>query len=194
MLICKLLLLLVFSLGKATADDLLKSVQAQLVQVERVAGHFRQEKQLKFLRKPLVSEGEFIYQSHRGLVWATQSPVASILLVNDNRLLSNQGEQALPPSFARVFQAMLGGDLGRLQDDFSIDGAINAAQWHLQLTPKDPLMAKVIHSLSLAGDNEVRALVILETSGNQSKISFEQISHPLQLSPEQAANFERLSP
>ena len=46
----------------------------------------------------------------------------------------------------------------------------------------------------LSGDNELRLLEIQETGGNISQIKFDKITHPTQLTPEQEADFEHLSP
>ena len=43
--------------------------------------------------------------------------------MNDTRLLTAQGELAVPAAFGKVFKAMLGGDLNQLSDGFSITGS-----------------------------------------------------------------------
>ncbi|WP_445371382.1 outer membrane lipoprotein carrier protein LolA [Methylomonas sp. HW2-6] len=187
-------LLLWLSATAAQADDALAAIKSRLVPAAIVQGHFRQEKQLKFLSKPLVSEGEFTFQQQRGVIWKTVSPVESVLLIGENRLITSQGEQALPASFGRVFPAMLGGDFAELSADFSASAEMQADSWRLTLLPKDPLLGKAIAAIYLAGDSELRSVEIRETGGNVSRIGFDRISRPAQLSPEQAAEFARLSP
>ncbi len=194
MIILRILLLWASLLGLVWADDALDQVRARLNKAEIAQGRFRQEKQLTFLNKPLLSEGEFVYWQNGGVIWKTLIPVASTLLVGDERMVSAQGEQAMPPSFGRLIPALLGGDLARLREDFTIQGALQPDTWSLQFVPKDPLVAKVIADLTLSGDSDLRGMEIHEVSGNRSRIAFEQISHPQQLPPEQAAEFERLSP
>ena len=60
--------------------------------------------------------------------------------------------------------------------------------------PKDELLKKIISSILLSGDNELRLLEIRETGGNITHIKFDQITHPASLTPEQEADFEHLSP
>lgn len=193
-MLSKIFLLLWLASSAAWAGDVLEQIASQLSKAEISQGHFTQEKQLKFLHKPLLSAGEFTYQQSQGVIWKTLQPVVSLLLVNDSRLLSNQGEQAVPPGFARVLQAILGGNLAQLNEDFVVSGEIQAAQWTVQLQPKDPLVGKIIAGLTLSGDSELRSLEIRETSGNLATIRFEHITHPQQLSPEQQAEFARLQP
>ena len=157
----------------AQAEDTLTQIRARLPQTEIVQGHFSQEKQLKFLSKPLVSQGEFVFWQEHGVLWKTLSPVASTLLINNSRLLSNHGEQAIPVSFGRIFPALLGGDWTKLQADFNLNATLQTESWQIELVPKDPLLAKAIASLHLGGDSELRQLEIHEVSGNQSIIRFE---------------------
>lgn len=193
--ISRRLLALLLSLAQpALAEDILDQIKGRLTATDIVQGQFRQEKQLKFLSKPLVSEGDFTYSQGRGVIWNTVKPLVSQLLVSDSRLLTSQGQQTIPPSFGRVFPAMLGGDLAVLRADFAISGTAHTDHWQLQLVPNDPLLAKVIAGITLDGDRELRTVEIRETGGNLSRISFEAIRHPQQLSPEQAADFARLSP
>ena len=187
------LLLLVLS-GFTQAEDALTQIRARLPQTEIIQGRFSQEKQLKFLSKPLVSQGEFVFWQAHGVLWKTLSPMVSTLLINNSRLLSSQGEQAIPASFGRIFPALLGGDWERLQTDFNVNSTLQTEYWQIELLPKDPLLAKVIARLLISGNNELRQLDIHEVSGNQSIIRFDDIEHPAQLPPAQLSEFERLSP
>jgi outer membrane lipoprotein-sorting protein len=174
------------------ADDALSQINSRLTKALITQGEFEQQKHLKVLRKPLVSQGNFTYHQRKGVIWQTLNPVTSILLVNESHLITAQGEQLIPATFGSVFQAMLGGDLSKLQDSFIIT-AKQGDSWQLQLQPKDAMLQKIIQSIELSGDNEIRALVIQESNGNRSDIHFSHIEHPQQLNPEQVAHFERLS-
>jgi len=190
----KVLFLFFLLSGQSYAGDVLAEITARLAKTEITQGDFQQEKQLKILRKPLQSKGTFTYHQSKGVIWKTLSPVASLLLVNDTRLLTGQGEQAVPAALSKVFKAMLGGDLNQLSDGFSITGAAQEASWRLALTPKDELLKKIIGSMVLSGDNELRLLEIQEAGGNMTRITFSQITHPTQLTRQQEADFEHISP
>ena len=190
----KILLLFQLSFNHSYADDVLAKITTHLVKTEITQGNFQQEKRLKILRKPLISTGTFTYHQTKGVIWKTLTPVASLLLVNDARLLTNQGELAVPAAFGKVFTAMLGGDLNQLSDGFSITGSDQEPAWQIELKPKDEQLKKIISSIMLSGDNELRLLEIQESGGNISQIKFDKITHPTQLTPEQEADFEHLSP
>ena len=190
----KILLLFLFSFNHSYADDVLAKITSRLVKTEITQSDFQQEKRLKILRKPLISTGTFTYHQTKGVIWKTLTPVPSLLLVDDIRLLTAQGEQAVPAAFGKVFKAMLGGDLKQLADGFSISGTDQKTSWQLELKPKDELLTKLINSIVLSGDNELRLLEIKESGGNITLIKFAQITHPTQLTAEQEADFEHLSP
>ena len=173
---------------------MLAQITTHLAKTEITQGNFQQEKRLKILRKPLISTGSFTYHQTKGVIWKTLTPVPSLLLVNDTRLLTGQGELSVPAAFGKVFKAMLGGDLNQLSDGFSISGSDQKTVWQIELKPKDELLKKIISSIALSGDNELRLLEIKEAGGNISLIKFDKITHPTQLTPEQEADFEHLSP
>jgi len=193
-MILKALFLFLLSCNLSYAADVLANITIQLVKTPITQGEFQQEKRLKILRKPLISKGSFTYSQSKGVIWKTLTPIPSLLLVNEAHLLTGQGEQAVPPAFGKVFKAMLGGDLQQLSEGFVITGEAKKSAWRLQLTPKDELLKKIISSMVLSGDTELRVLDIQEVNGNLTRISFAQITHPEQLTHQQQADFERLSP
>jgi hypothetical protein len=194
MIILKTLLLFLLSFNLSYADDVLAQITNRLAKKEITQGDFQQVKQLKILRKPLISTGTFTYHQTKGVIWKTQTPVPSLLLVNDAHLLTTQGELEVPAAFGKVFKAMLGGDLNQLNDGFLISGSDQITAWQIELKPKDEQLKKIISSITLSGDNELRVLEIQESGGNISQIKFDKITHPTQLTPEQEADFEHLSP
>lgn len=194
MIIPKALLIFLLSFNHSYAADVLAEITARLLKSPMTQGNFQQEKHLKILRKPLMSTGMFTYHQGKGVIWKTLTPIPSLLLVNESHLLTGQGEQAVPAAFGKVFKAMLGGDLNQLAEGFLITGEDKKTAWQLQLTPKDEFLKKIISTILLAGDTELRLLEIQEVTGNLTRISFTQITHPIQLTSEQEADFERLSP
>ena len=187
-----LLYLLLFNQGFAN-EDVLAGIAARLIKTDITQGDFHQQKQLKVLRKPLIATGTFTYHQSKGVIWKTLTPVVSLLLVNESKLVTGQGEQAVPAAFGKVFKAMLGGDLAALGEGFTITASEQKTSWQLVLTPKDEMLQKIISTLQLSGDTELRQLEIRETGGNITSIRFANISHPQHLSAEQEADFARLS-
>lgn len=189
----KTLMLVLLVVNQSSADEIaLTEISARLIKTPITQGDFHQQKHLKVLRKPLISTGSFTYHQSKGVIWKTLTPVPSILLVNESKLLTGQGEQAVPAAFGKVFKAMLGGDLAELTNGFSITGTNQKTAWQLELIPKDEMLKKIISTIVLSGDTEVRSLEIREAGGNFTQINFEHITHPSDISPEQEADFKRL--
>jgi len=172
----------------------LTEIAERLAKTPIAQGDFHQQKHLKVLHKPLISTGTFTYHQDKGVIWKTLTPVISLLLVNESKLLTGQGEQAVPAAFGKVFKAMLGGDISTLTEGFNITGIDQKTSWQLELIPKDDMLKKIISTMVLSGDTELRNLEIREAGGNVTLITFTNITHPTQLSGEQEADFERLSP
>ena len=192
-IILKALLLFLLSITYSYADDALTEITSHLIKTPITQGAFQQEKRLKILRKPLISTGTFTYHQSKGVIWKTLTPIPSLLLVNESHLLTGQSEQAAPAAFGKVFKAMLSGNLNQLAESFLITGEYRKMSWQLRLTPKDAFLKKIISTILLSGDTELRVLEIQEVTGNLTRISFTQITHPTQLTSEQEADFERLS-
>jgi hypothetical protein len=188
------MLLLLIPVTQSYATELLADITSRLVKAPITQATFQQEKHLKILSRPLMSSGLFTYDQSKGVIWKTLAPAPSLLLVNESQLISGQGEQNVPAAFGKVFKAMLGGDLNELTEGFLLTGEHKNNTWQLQLTPTDQFLQKIISTITLSGDSELRALELQEVTGNFTRISFTQISHPNQLSTEQEADFERLSP
>jgi len=188
-----LLYCLAFSQGVA-GEAVLTEIAARLAKTPITQGDFHQQKHLKVLHKPLISTGTFTYHQSKGVIWKTLTPVVSLLLVNESRLLTGQGEQAVPAAFGKVFKAMLGGDLIGLTDGFSVTGTDQKTVWQLELTPKDETLQKNYQHDGAVG--RYRAALAGNTRSRRQchPHYFDNITHPAQLSDEQEADFERLSP
>lgn len=195
MILLKALLLYLLVFGQGIAGEaVLTEIAARLAKTPIAQGDFHQQKHLKVLHKPLISTGTFTYDQNKGVIWKTLTPVASLLLVNESKLLTGQGEQAVPAAFGKVFKAMLGANISALTEGFSVNATDQKSSWQLELTPKDDMLKKIISIMVLSGDTELRALEIREAGGNVTRITFDNITHPAQLTGEQEADFERLSP
>lgn len=191
----KVLLLYLSVVGQIFSDEnTLNQISTRLVKSLIVQGDFKQEKKLKMLNKPLISTGKFTYHQHKGAIWKTLTPVSTLVLMNESTLLTEQGEQTIPEAFANVFKAMLSGDFKNLESHFFVMATNHETSWQIELKPKDELLQRIISTLTLTGDTELRSLDIAEVGGNSTFISFDKTTHSSQLSLEQEGDFEPLQP
>ncbi|WAL79306.1 outer membrane lipoprotein carrier protein LolA [Shewanella sp. DAU305] len=159
---------------------------------ETVRGHFVQSRQLKVLKKPLISQGQFIFDKEQGLIWQQIKPFESLLILKDKQLIQRDSQGRVQISKAdasasaaamgellpSLVRAMLGGDISGLSENFElhflgterlkIESLSPDGQWQLGLTPKDPLMKKAIANMVLEGSDVLQSLVLLSAAPNVS--------------------------
>ncbi|QFU24830.1 outer membrane lipoprotein carrier protein LolA [Shewanella eurypsychrophilus] len=171
----------------------IKPISDRLELGEHARGKFTQYRQLKVLKKPLVSHGSFIFDAQLGLAWKQERPFKSTLILKDNELIQidssgelhvskasdNRGAGALAQTLPLLLKALLSGELETLDKHFHFYLLASSANapWMIGLKPKDPLLLKAIPQLVLEGDEQVTALTLLSTNGDSSKIEFEEIDN-----------------
>lgn len=167
---------------------------------ETVRGHFVQSRQLKVLKKPLISQGQFIFDQTQGLIWQQIKPFESLLILKDKQLFQRDSQGRVQVSKAdasasaaamgdllpSLVRAMLGGDISGLSENFELHFLITDrlspdGQWQLGLTPKDPLMKKAIANMVLEGSDVLQSLVLLSAAPNvtpqdMTRIDFSALS------------------
>lgn len=164
---------------------------------ETVRGNFVQSRQLKVLKKPLISQGQFIFDQTQGLIWQQIKPFESLLILKDKQLIQRDSQGRVQVSKAdasasaaamgdllpSLVRAMLGGDISGLSENFELHFLITDklnteklspeslspdGQWQLGLTPKDPLMKKAIANMVLEGSDVLQSLVLLSAAPSVS--------------------------
>lgn len=208
-LLTTLLLISSASFGAVNQTDFtaLFSQQASSAELEQLAlqlspspqakGLFTQYRYLKVLKKPLVSNGNFVFAKQLGIVWQQQSPFSSTLILQAGRLtqIDSQGQiqvtQAQQSASASqlshlmptLLNALLSGNLQTLQQHFklSIDSAnSNNPQWQLGLIPIDPMVQKAMPRLVLSGETQIQTLILFSDNQDRSRIEFsELVEQPL---------------
>ena len=183
------------------APDLAQSVRERLVQAPVLRGEFEQQKQVQGFAKPLVSRGSFVVARERGVLWLTKTPFASQLRLTRDEIKATQNgavafrlDASKEPS-VRVINglmfALLNGDIGGLAEHFKIEGRAEGKSWQLQLTPHSAALAKLMTSIELNGEAQVRSIRIDEANGDKTVIRFSaQSTEPAQLNADEARQFE----
>jgi len=183
------LLLLMSLASNVFAADAIKDSSTPLALLSKfkpltvASGTFVQNKYFTVLKNPVTSTGELYLDQALGFVWHTSKPIASTLLLKQDGLYSVDHRQqqkkinnATP--IATVLMSALSGDVAALESEFTLvqkppqkglgSGSENIC---LQLTPKDPVIAKVMRIIELCGKDTVEHLVLFETSGNRTEIA-----------------------
>jgi len=202
-----LCLLLVSLAGNVFAADDVKGLSSDIAQVQDTAplallsqfkpltiasGSFVQNKYFTVLKNPIVSTGELYLDQALGFVWHTSKPIASTMILKDAGLFSidhrqqqKQINNATP--IATVLMSALSGDVAALESEFTLtektwpDSELSQGVSEnvcLVLTPKDAIIAKVMRTIELCGQDTVDHLVLYEASGNRTEIAIKLTEVP----------------
>lgn len=158
-------------------DEVLKLLAA------RRHGHvgFTEVHEMAMLEAPLTSSGELFYDAPDRLEKRTLEPKAESLVLDHGVLTARSGhrqhvlELAAYPQvvpFVESIRATLAGDRSALERYFTIDFAGDVAHWKLQLTPKDPAVARSVQGVTISGAaGTIEKLEIRQSDGDRSLIT-----------------------
>ena len=113
----------------ARAADDLAMVQQRVAQVEVLRGRFEQEKRITGFKNPLRSQWRFVVSRQQGVIWTTDKPFPSEVVITRDRILSRQRdgsqrvevdgrEQPALRSVNAMMFALVSGDVGALSARF----------------------------------------------------------------------------
>ena len=189
-------------LPPARAADDLAVVKQRVAQVEVLRGRFDQEKRITGFRNPLRSQGRFVVSRQQGVVWTTEKPFPSEVVITRDRILSRQRDgstrveldarqQPAMRSVNAIMFALMSGDVQALSSQFNVEATREGQGWRLKLTPKSAMLAKAFQSLTLQGDRYVRQVEIIEANQDRTRIQFTALSEaPATLNADEARRFE----
>jgi outer membrane lipoprotein-sorting protein len=165
--------------------DSWEQLREQAGKVETIRAGFIQEKHLRILTKPLVSEGIFYYQAPRSLRWEYKSPVRSILLMHQGKIRRYiEGSSGLTEDSSAGLQAMQSvlQEITRwLKGDFGSNPMFSASlkmEGKIVLTPRDKAFASIIKRIELVLSDRpgvIKSVTIYEGKDSFTKIEFQNV-------------------
>jgi len=195
-----LVALLAAAAGPAAGGDLLHDVEARLDHARVSRGEFVQEKRLVGIARPLKGHGSFVVDRERGVLWRTEAPFRSVLKITRREIVQTDGTQVLMhlaadrepavKAVSAVLFATFAADLSALARYFSFEGDAGGAVWHLTLRPKDPGLARLISTLELAGEHDVRRVDLTAASGDLLHVEFLKVETASAPTAVEAADLE----
>jgi hypothetical protein len=190
--------------AKAAAAPKLDELLSQWKRSPGLYAKFRDEKHLAMLDAPLVSEGTIHFAPPQRLARRTETPIASVLVIDGNKLSFGDaqgkggesmdlGTNPVARLFVDSFIKLLEGDRPGLEKMFRVDLAGRAGGgWKMTLVPKISPMDKVIKELVIVGTGAGAALSemdVRETSGDWTHTVFTAVDVNRKYTP---AEIERL--
>jgi hypothetical protein len=164
---------------------------------------FREEKHLAMLDAPLVTEGTIHFAPPGRLARRAESPIASVLLIEGDKLRFGDAEggqsvdlatNPVARLFVDSFVKLLEGDRPGLERLFRVTLAARAGGgWRMTLAPRVAPMDKVIKDLVLDGEGLVlRTLDVRETSGDWTHTVFSDVDVARRYTPAEMGRLFRL--
>ena len=164
-----------FSLVIADCD--IESVNAKISKSNLYA-NFTQTKTIASLSRPLISKGQIWMSSDGQLVWQTQFPIQSTMvmsgegvkLYNKNNQLQPASNNVMVKNISGLFLSLLSGNVEELEQKFYQQLTCAQTLWKLELRPKDESLSRMIEHLSLQGSDILEVIAFQEARGDSTTI------------------------
>ena len=172
------------------SSSALKALTQQLNLHTDTRGQFLQQRHLAVLKKPLQSQGRFIFSPIQGLVWQQLKPFSSLMVLKDQQLIqqNSQGKvqylsaaasgNPITLQLPRLLQAIMAGDINALSTDFALfmPSENTGSVWQLGLQAKDPQVHASMGNITLSGDTHIRTLIMTSQQANISDYTYIQFT------------------
>lgn len=182
-----LLLLPLLALPRlARAEPLsLAALMARLASVPERRATFREQRRFAALTETLQSSGRLLYRRPDYLEKMTEWPTLERMVIDGTRLVitppGNDPPQvvdlASQPELRTMMEGIRGplaGDLDALQRSFQVQAGGSLEDWTLELTPRDPMAAKLLRAVRLAGsDSWIRDIRLVQANGDDEWMRIE---------------------
>ncbi|APX94006.1 hypothetical protein BWR19_14285 [Halomonas sp. 1513] len=168
-----------------------EDLQRQLATPAQLQGNFEQRHWREEQQSRLHSDGQFLYQRERLLVWRFASPREATLAfpkrlpgprddIEEDGLPDRELLDELLPDrveFGRHLVDLLGGNWAPLEEDYAIALAGEADAWQARFSPRAPALEQQLGELLLSGDDSGwQRLEIHDANGDELQIEFSAIS------------------
>ena len=155
-----LLLIMVLPL-RAEDSILVEQLHQAYDQVQYFEAEFVQNKQVKFLSKPLVSTGVIKYAPTHGMIWEVVKPIWVKTKINDEGIFKTnsfeqnvKGKDVQMQAVSDILGELLGARLDRMRSQFELSASQlsdDQLHWEATLIPRSKLIKKALAQLHIEG-------------------------------------------
>jgi len=194
-----LVALLVLVSSTVYAGSLVNQIEALVSSSPTVRGKFTQSKTLSGVSKKLNSEGFFIVDKSKGVLWVTEKPIYQTLKVaetgirigNKSGVLMNLDVRSEPSIkyINELVLAIFSGDMNALERLFNCSGDITAKDWSLELTPKNTASI-FFKKITIIGSSSISRITFVSKEGDITEVSFSDVRLAPVLSKDEALQFQ----
>jgi outer membrane lipoprotein-sorting protein len=192
-------LTLLLAAGAIYADSLINQVGKLVTASPTVRGQFSQTKTLSGVSKKLHSEGFFIVDKSKGVIWVTEKPIYQTLKVSESGIrIGNKGgvlmnlDTRSEPSVKYINElvmAIFSGDMTALEKLFNDAGDVSAKGWTLELTPKN-ISSTFFKKIIIVGGSAISRITFVSKEGDVTEVAFSEVRLAPVLSKDEALQFQ----
>ena len=190
-------LLLIFS-TTSFAQDLLGEIRQSVVNTPAIKGDFHQTRTLVGVNKKHSSEGYFLVDKSKGILWVTEKPFPQTIKITQTELQIQNNSQVVmrlnadsQPAIKYINELLLSifsGNMQLIEQMFDINGQSTKQGWSLRLTPKRS-GPSILKTVDLKGKTVVDSVTFETSTGDLTQINFSKVKPLDTLSPDEAAKF-----
>jgi hypothetical protein len=142
--------------------------------------HFTENKNLRFLNKPLILSGRFYFRSTNFLQKNIDKPFIKVYTLKQNTItytdkkleseILTLKDHPLIYASMKAFYTTMSGKFYRLKSSYNIFISGTSDDWELVLTPKSKRVLKYIKNVTLTGNHTFIGKVITNEANGDSSI------------------------
>jgi outer membrane lipoprotein-sorting protein len=196
----KLIALMLFLItGSVCAGTLVSQIETLVSAAPTVRGKFTQSKTLSGVSKKLNSEGFFIVDKSKGIVWITEKPIYQTLKVSNSGIRIGNKSSVLMNLDARsepsvkyineLVLAIFSGDMSSLERLFNFSGEVTAKGWNLELTPKNTV-STLFKKITIVGSSTINRISFISKDGDLTEVIFSDVRLDPVLSKDEILQFQ----
>lgn len=174
-----LIILWTLLLSPVAATEHLNAICNGIIKEGIIKAHFTQLKTICGLPKPLESQGDMVLWNGKGILWKTNTPFPSTLLLSQKGIFQVDGTHKRPLMKGQkqdqyvmtLLSKVLSGSFADI-NEFQVDvlSPLGAKEWQIRLTPSGGL-AKVIATIIIKGEKFIHHIAISRTNGDRDEIT-----------------------
>ena len=145
-------------------------------------GDFKQTKAVKGSSRTFVSTGRIQIATGYGIVWYTEKPYASMLVVGKDVLIQkirdgepthlDMAENPIYTQIATSLECVFSADFTVMSQMFTTYLSGDSSLWELRLVPKSKSVASFMESIEMKGSDRFESLTLYETTGDSITYEF----------------------
>lgn len=146
---------------------------------------YTQQRSITRLNRTLTSSGRVYIWPGYGMVWQTEKPYASLMLVGRTSMKQKVGSGRVSSmdvsgnqiylAIAEALESIFSGNMSTVLDSFEAYYISSGSEWVIGLIPQEEIMKGFMSRIEIYGGEELESLTLTESSGETIRYEFANI-------------------